>query len=294
MIQKIQMLTIAVVLLFMGYNAQSQDALLWKISGNGLSEPSYLYGTIHIICEKDMVRLDQLEELVKATDQVVLEVDMDAPETAQKMQMGSLNPGMKNIKEELTEKQQDMLNKFLTEKFGANLDQMGIVKPWALSVMISTQGVIECADKTAYETQLLNFAKSNSKEVLGLETIDFQLNMFESMKREDQIKMLTDAVEKKVEYDELLRKLIKTYQNENIDEIHNMFLETSPEMLKYSDLLLYNRNSNWIAKIGEYMKEKSTLFAVGAGHLGGEKGVVALLKKAGYNVEAVKQSRTND
>ena len=58
-------------------------------------------------------------------------------------------------------------------------------------------------------------------------------------------------------------------------------------VIKHQDKLLTNRNKNWISKISEYSKQQPTFFGVGAGHLAGENGVIKLLRKAGYSVEAV-------
>ncbi|HJW29526.1 MAG TPA: TraB/GumN family protein, partial [Saprospiraceae bacterium] len=60
----------------------------------------------------------------------------------------------------------------------------------------------------------------------------------------------------------------------------------------YEDLLLNNRNRNWIPRIGEWMRKGTTLFAVGAGHLGGKNGVIRLLQKAGYKVTPVSTYKT--
>jgi uncharacterized protein len=53
---------------------------------------------------------------------------------------------------------------------------------------------------------------------------------------------------------------------------------------KYDDLLLKNRNKNWVKQLKQIMENKSVFVAVGAGHLVGNDGLISLLKKAGYNV----------
>ena len=82
-------------------------------------------------------------------------------------------------------------------------------------------------------------------------------------------------------------KLMDVYRNQDLDKMQEM---TAGEegMSDYIDLLLYNRNANWAKKMPAIMKSKATLFAVGAGHLGGEKGVINLLRQAGYTVRPVK------
>jgi hypothetical protein len=62
-------------------------------------------------------------------------------------------------------------------------------------------------------------------------------------------------------------------------------------MDKYMDLLLYNRNRKWAKALDSLLPAKSLLIAVGAGHLPGKKGVIALLKKEGFTVEPVMDSK---
>ncbi len=283
---KIKIITIALFLIF-GLNIQAQNSLLWKISGNGLEKPSYLYGTIHLICESDMIRIADLNELVNKTEQVALEIDLDDPTLIQKMQMGSMNPGMKNISTELTEDQKTLIDNYLKKNIGSGLDQLGIMKPWVISVMISTHGVIDCPEKSGYEAKLIEFAQAGKKEIIGLESIESQLGLFEQFSKEEQINMMVEAVKEKAKYDDMLRKMLEQYKEQNVNELHDLVMNSSPEMHKYADLLLNNRNKDWVEKMPAIMKEKSTLFAVGAGHLGGDQGVITLLKKAGYTVEEV-------
>ena len=79
--------------------SQEQNSVLWEISGNGLESPSYLFGTIHVKCPDDIKLSPEAQNALNASEQLVLEIDMDAPDFAAKMQSLSVNEGMKNLKE---------------------------------------------------------------------------------------------------------------------------------------------------------------------------------------------------
>jgi len=284
---KLKFLSFTLILFVLAGTSFAQNSLLWKISGNGLESPSYVFGTIHMICVDEMIRVNDLEKYVQETKQVVLELDMDDPSTMQLMQAGSLNAGMENIAGKIPEAKRVKLDAFFKNNYGAGFEQLGIMKPWMLSVMVSTHGVLNCTTPSAYEGVITELAKKHKKEVKGLETVAFQLALFDNIPMEEQLKMLTDALDEKKKYDTQFLEMIQNYLSEDIEALHQQFIESSPEMAKYADDLLYNRNKIWIPEMSDKMNEISTLFAVGAGHLGGDKGVIALLKKEGYTVEAV-------
>jgi len=85
-----------------------------------------------------------------------------------------------------------------------------------------------------------------------------------------------------------LKTLIKDYKKQDIEALLKDMTSSSTADVAFEKDLLENRNRNWIPRMATIMKEKPTFFGVGAGHLGGEKGVITLLKKQGYTVKAVK------
>jgi hypothetical protein len=79
--------------------------------------------------------------------------------------------------------------------------------------------------------------------------------------------------------------MLAIYRSANLVEMQKMMADPEYGLDKYLDLLLTNRNNNWVKQMQTIMPEKATLFAVGAGHLGGNEGVISLLRKAGYTVK---------
>ena len=113
--------------------------------------------------------------------------------------------------------------------------------------------------------------------------------IFDQIPLEIQLNELRKLVTEESSQTEL-EKLIAVYKTEDIDGLYDL-INTSPMMNDYREIMLDNRNKVWIPKIVDAMKTKSVFVAVGAGHLGGESGVISLLKEAGYRVEPVIQTR---
>lgn len=276
--------TTLIVLAFLSfYCSQAQEnSLLWKISGNGINQPSFIYGTIHLICSG--VELDRkVKEAIDQAESVVLELDMDDPQLAVEMQKYSLNADMKNFQDVLTEQQAQTINTFLTEQYGADLSQLGLLKPFVVMSMILMKNT-PCESVTAIEQLILNEAQQNQQNVQGLETVALQMSFFDEVPLPDQVDWLMEAV--KDDYSAELKKMLDVYQREDLTQLQKIIAE-SPGFAEYEDLLLNERNKNWIPRMEELIRAKSTFFAVGAGHLPGEEGVISLLKSKGYEVTPV-------
>ncbi|MTI41459.1 TraB/GumN family protein [Fulvivirga lutimaris] len=274
------------MLLFRTTHAQDANALLWKIEGKDLKKPSYIYGTIHIICKDDFFVTDAVKKAQSETELTVLELDMDDPEFMQKIQQGSMNEGMKNIVSEFTDEQKEIANTFFKANYGADLSQLGIVKPFALLSMV-VQKSVPCTTPESYEATFVKNAQERNVEVLGLETVEFQTSLFDNEPLAKQIKLLITTIEEFDEAEAEFTKLVGAYKNQDLKALQQIMAD-SPEYAEFEDLLLGDRNKAWIAKIEAFIKEQPTFFGVGALHLAGENGVLTLLKKEGYKVSPVK------
>ena len=267
-------------------NAANEDkSLLWKISGNGLKQESYLFGTIHIICKDQFFVDDRIERALASTQKIALELNMSDPKMMEEMQQLSINEGFINIKDAFTPDQAAALNEFLLKSYGVGLDQLGILKPFVLSSMVMLK-MLPCKEQSSYEMFFVEKAKERQIEMVGLETVAFQIGLFDKIPQKIQI---DDLAKLAMEEDGLQEfgKLVNAYLNEDIEELYNLIYQN--EMFReYGNLLLEERNANWVPEIEELIHQQPTFIAVGSGHLASETGVIQLLRKAGYTVEAVK------
>jgi uncharacterized protein YbaP (TraB family) len=268
-------------------NAQVPEAkgVLWRVSGNGLEKDSYVFGTMHLICEDDYFMSDEAKAAIQQADEVVLELDMDDPQMMVKMQQLSVDPKMRNIKDDLTEEEVVIVDKFLNDNFGQTLAQIGILKPFPLTSMVLVKAY-ECENTKQYEAEIMNLAHEAGLDLKGLETVEFQFGALDNFSRDEQIASFVRQVKNPEAVTLLLDKMVDTYKKQDLSALYKI-MEDYEEFENFNQIMLADRNANWIPKIEEYAKKGSAFIAVGAGHLAGEKGVIALLRAKGYKVEAV-------
>ncbi|HRQ18567.1 MAG TPA: TraB/GumN family protein [Agriterribacter sp.] len=268
--------------------AQTDNALLWEISGNGISSPSYLYGTVHMICTEDFVTGKQLQEKFKSAQKVFLEVDMDDPAMNMKMMQLSLLQG-KKLSDMFSDSDYNKLNIFFRDTIGMPLTLLNTMKPFVLFSILTLKS-LPCAEPQSYEMTFVNMAKEQNKEVLGLETIEDQMKIFDDMPDSVQVQMVMRYVNEFDEQKKEFAKMVNAYKQENLDMIYRQIM-SSPDIAGSEEVLLYNRNRRWIPVMENAMQSGKIFFAVGAGHLGGPKGIINLLREKGYTVKGIKEER---
>jgi uncharacterized protein len=266
------------------------NTLLWKISGNGLDKPSYLFGTIHMLCANDAVLSNSLKKIIRNSDEVYLEVDMDnlfeMVGVMTKMKM----LGDTTLKDLLTEEEYKKVKKYFEGK-GSMLpfSMLETFKP-ILAATTLQQGAIACDETVAVDQVIMQEAKANDKKIKGLETMSFQAGLLDSIPYKLQAQQLVtyiDGAANADASDKMLEQMFEAYRNQDLKKLEELTVETDPAMASFTDIMLYHRNQNWVKKLKDLLPNKALLIAVGAGHLPGEKGVINLLRKEGYKVTPV-------
>lgn len=262
-----------------------ENSLLWKISGNGLEQPSYLFGTIHVICPEDFKMDERILSALQSSKKIVLELNMSDPMLAQDMQQNSINKDFYNIQNDFEPEAKEALDEFLSSNYGMGLAQMGIMKPFILSTMVLMKQ-LPCETPDSYELFFTSKSQEWKIPMEGLESAAYQISLFDRIPMERQLAdlskmILTDATEKE------FQGMIEAYLAEDLNKLQEM-IQADGLTGEYEEILLNERNRNWIPKIEEFIKAETTFIAVGAGHLPSENGVIQLLRNAGYTVEPVR------
>ena len=220
------------------------NALLWEISGNGISSPSYLYGTVHMICAEDFVIGKRLREKFKSAQKVFLEVDMDDPSMNMKMMQLSLLRG-KKLSDMFSDSDYNKLNVFFRDTIGMPLTLLNTMKPFVLFSILTLKS-LPCAEPQSYELSFVKMAKEQSKEVLGLETIEDQMKIFDGMPDSVQVQMVMRYINEFDEQKKEFAKMVNAYKQENLDSIYEHIM-SSPDISGSEEVLLFNRNEKWIS-----------------------------------------------
>ncbi|MBD3583954.1 TraB/GumN family protein [Flavobacterium selenitireducens] len=268
-------------------NAQAlEKTLLWKISGNGLKQPSYLYGTIHITC--DATLHPGVEKAMAETQQLYLEIDMDDPGMQSAMMNVMMMSGGKKMSTLASPDDVRLVDDYVKANLGMPLQMMDQVKPIFISMMFLTK-LLECPIQSV-EDNLMKLSAAQKEEVFGLETVEQQMAVLDAVPYEEQMNELVKSVKSNLENDKKeTNMLVDLYKAQDIEGMLKAARESdNVTTSKYENELLTKRNQNWIPKIAEVAKQKPTFFGVGAAHLAGDNGVIKLLRKKGFKVEAVK------
>lgn len=270
-----------------------ENALLWEISGKDLSEPSFLFGTIHMIGKSDYFFTDYMQEAFDRTQQVTFEINMEEMSdinTIMPIMMKAFMSNNTTLRDLLDEESYGIVESHFN-KIGLPMMFLDRIKPMFLSVLSAEDMMKMQTDNesvVSYEFELLEMASHQNKAIGGLETAEYQMSMFDSIPYDVQARMLVASIQQEGgDSDEEYSKMVGLYKDQNITAMGTLITEEGDEMADYENLLLTNRNHNWIPVMAAMMADQATFFAVGAGHLGGPNGVIALLRAAGYTVEAV-------
>lgn len=257
----------------------NENSLLWEVSGNGLSKPSYLYGTIHMICGNDYFLSEKTKKAFNATESLFLEIDLSDPNELAFMQKAAM--GTEPLSKKLTAKQLSDLDIILRKNTGMTIQQVDNFSMLTVLSLISMKS-FGCENLKFYEMEFIGLAKESKKSIGGLETIEAQIQFLNKAYSDDEmIAMLQET------NGEETAKMVQNYVKENLPELYKEI--TTPKLMNENSKkwLLEARNTNWAVKMPNIMKSQSTFFAVGAAHLLGDDGLINLLRKAGYSVKPV-------
>ena len=296
---------IMLVALFAAATLGVRAQLLYKISGKDLKAPSYVVGTYHVAPHTFIDSIPGLKNIYGDIKQVYGEVvtsEMTKQENMMKMMQMMALPQGQTLYTLYTPEEIKEIDAIVEKVMGISMKNPMVEKqliqltPQTLSTQLTALVAMKMnpgIDMTkTIDMQLQNMAVEKGLKVGGLETIDSQMKILYGIPVEKGKKQLLCFVRNFDAGMAQAEHLQKAYIHRDIKDIEaamneRLNNECDPTEEDLSTLL-YNRNNAWIKIMPEIMGEAPTLFAVGAGHLIGEKGILNLLKKAGYMVEEVK------
>jgi len=288
--RKFLILSIIIVANLLNAQQIKEKALLWEISGNGIESPSYLFGTIHLACEGDVLMTDEIRTAFNKSSDLMLEIDMSDPKVLMEMMsIVNSNDGIA-LSEKLGEDLSNKVDKLLQEKKSSNLAMYENVNLQSFVMQMSLMGM-NCQTAGGYDLLFLQEAMQNFKSIKGLESIQTQIDLFMNQTEEESIEAIDYIVNNFSELEKQTSYIVELYKSKDIqglyDETKRSYDEAKYSMGGSLEDLLDNRNVNWIPVIEEQIKETSTFIAFGAGHLAGDKGVINLLREKGYTLTPI-------
>ena len=286
------------LILFIGLAVNADAQLLWKISGKGLTAPSYIFGTHHLapLSIKDSIATLPAAwgEVQQVYGEVVM-ADMVQPDILQTMQQQMMLPADTTLQSLFGTLEYEAVGKVVKEYMGIDVEMLKVLKPAAinqqLNVIICMKHMPGFNPQEQLDTYFQMQAMAEQKKVGGLESIQSQIDVLfnsQSLRRQSALLYcLASDVEKTVEEN---KTLSSAYMRQDLGTLQQLLEKRNGDscdpLPEEMEALIGGRNKAWVEKMPDIMQGAPTLFVVGAGHLPGPCGVLALLQAAGYTVEA--------
>ncbi len=269
-------------------DAPFDRGLLWRIERAGV-QPSYLFGTIHLADPRVTVLPAPVKQQFDAAGSFTMEVSLDTASVAtlalgMMFTDGRSLPGVAG--DALFERLVPLLEqRGLPQAFATNL------KPWAAMLMITLP---DQQPDNVLDVMLARLAAEQRKQSYYLETVDEQVGAFDNMSMSDQVALLRHAIETQADLDSLNRRLLDAYIQRNLAlmwDINEADIAKRPDLRPLNDVfaqrLVYDRNSRMAQRMQPQLGQGRAFVAVGALHLYGDRGVLSLLQRAGWQVTRI-------
>ena len=260
----------------------TKSSLLWSITPVKGGPVSYLFGTMHVRDLRAFGWLDTAQRHLAECDVFATEFDFSETDEAA-LALALQLPDGKTLDQLLKPGVWKNLDFYCRKKLGISADAMRNQHPMTVTTALTSAFL---ADESAHslDETLWHYARSLGKETTGVETFSDQLDTLHRIPFEQQLKGLAWLLKNYKRQKRRLKKMMEWYAEGNISQLYKAAKKDAKGMRR---ALLYDRNILMVRRLKEIAREQPLFCAVGAGHLAGQKGMLRLLKKAGFKVKPV-------
>ena len=265
-----------------------EKSFLWKVQSQ--QNTIYLLGSIHALRRENYPLKPAIEQAYEKSKRLILEIDLGAA-AQDKVQGIILQKGVyldgRSLQQTVSDKTFSLFQKQV-EEFGLPIAAFNRFKPWYAAVTLLSLKLNKLGfdQKQGVDWSFFNRAKNDQKPVVGLETLEYQMGLFDQMSAGDQEEMLLQTLKAMDSLEKDLDKLIRGWVAGDVNALDSLLLESFRQHPKVEQALLIDRNRQWLPKVEAYLSQSDPcLVVVGAAHLIGKGGLIELLKARGYTVE---------
>lgn len=289
---KIRSIVFGVLVLFSIKVSAQESSILWEVTGNGLTSPSYLMGTLKFIGEKEFFIPAEVHSSMKKCKIFAIEDQVDH-HAQHELNKAVHFPKGKTLKTELKPQDYTNLTKLFETEFGINQSKFekhySKFIPLALSITMTRLSLRE--NVKFYDIELLKEAKKNKLETYSLEPIEREAQALHEYPMEDQIHALNHSVSNFETQKKEFQMLMNDYPHGDLEKMFEYTLHPMENNAAFIEAFYTKRNLEWLPKLDKMMHEKPAFIAVGISHLEGDKGLLSLLREKGYQLTLVKITR---
>lgn len=272
--------------------------LLFEVTKEGKENILYLFGSIHAADDSVYPLPSYIEDAYKESDGVAVEFDLIKMTDNLEVQVNNLakfiNKDGKNIKDIINEESYNeavtiLKNAGLYNSLWEHYNPM----MWYSLIEAASMKDSELSEEKGIDLHILKKAKEDKKEILELESADYQYEILLNLEEELQIYILEHSISSYNQSVEDLKRLFELYKKGNKNDLENLLFNennVSIEQEKFNEVLITNRNKNMAESLKNYFEEEKNIFCtVGLAHIIGNDGIATSLEKEGYTVKQITQ-----
>jgi uncharacterized protein len=269
--------------------AAAADPAVWRMTGPNGAEVTLL-GSMHVLRQSDYPLPASVDSLIDRSQRIVMELDLDDVDAAAQQRVilatAMLPQGtvLANVVDERVYAQVEQSAAAL----GLDLALLERFEPWFLAVTLLDQGLRKWGFQAerGIEQYVLARAQRTGKEIGGLETLEFQIGIFDSLSRQSQQAMLEQTLAELDEAETALRAMVEAWRDGELESLSAELLDDFDEFPGLYETLVLTRNRSWVPALERMLTDgQRHLVVVGALHLVGDDSVIELLQARGHAVE---------
>src|SRR5262245_55301434 len=268
--------------------ARAQDkSFLWRVQSD--KSNIYIFGSVHFLKKEKYPLNKTIKKAFYSTHKLVLENDLKS-EDAGAIQGVTLEKG---INRDRTLQQSVSLDTYSLAKkraqeLGIDIRALSPLKSWVVALTMTALQLQKLGFDPNYgvDRYLAERAVKSGKEIVGLETVAFQIGLVDQLAEIDQESMLRQSLKEMDLFDKGLDQIVRAWSTGNVTTLERLLLSGMREYPAVYQTIIVDRNRRWVRQIEKMIEQgESALIAVGAAHLVGKDGVIELLRARGYIVE---------
>ncbi len=261
---------------------KKKESMLWRVDGEGLPGTSYILGTMHIRDRRAFSLLDLVYEKIRACTAFAAEINLEVTDHQQEM-MAMRIESFQWLDQILSPHRYEKMRKIILKGTGLDLHFYRFLHPMIINNLI-VEHILSREMSISLDRHLWDFAAEADKEMLGIETFQEQFSLMEKIPFHRHLRDLVTMSQNFSRQRRQMHQLVELYEQGALQRLHQSSKKGAGA---FRAMMIYDRNERMAARIADMVRERTLFCAIGAGHLGGGKGILRKLKQLDFSVKPV-------
>jgi uncharacterized protein YbaP (TraB family) len=270
------------------FQVKTEKNFLWSIKTN--ENAVYFLGSLHVLKSDSYPLSEEIESAYSKSTKIVFETDLDGmndPAQLAKMMTLGLYMDGQTLEQNLSEQTYKLL-KAKVAAAGLTATQFDLFKPWFCALTLTAIELQRLGFDPTYgiDMHFFNKAKKDKKEIIFLEPVEYQLNLFANLGKRGQESLLLQTLKDLDVMGEMASDMVTSWKTGDVNKLNSIMKISFKEHPDTYDRIVIQRNKKWVSQIENLIRQNdNVLVIVGAGHLVGAESILDLLRQKGYKTE---------